>query len=107
MAKGEKKAVPSHKHVRRAAKKKECQVKGCKNAYRAKGYCDEHYKLWREGSFGKSRYQICSKEGCRKPTSMQGLCEVHLAEKRGTGAAKAAASEAAPSTPPAAPPSAG
>lgn len=97
MAKGEKKAAPSHKHVRRAAKKKECQVKGCKTAYRAKGYCDEHYKLWREGSFGKSRYQICSKEACRKPTSKEGLCETHWAEKR--GAKPAAAAEAAPAAP--------
>lgn len=93
-----KKATPEHKHVRRVARKHECQVKGCKNAYRAKGYCDEHYRLWREGAFGKSRYQICSKEGCRKPMAKEGLCETHFAEKRGKGA-EAAAPAPAPAAP--------
>ena len=77
----------SHKHAKHAAKKRACQVKGCKNEYRAKGYCDEHYRMWRTGAFGGTRYQACSKEGCTKPTSKEGLCETHWAEKRGKGAA--------------------
>lgn len=91
MAKGEKKATPNHTHQRRTARKHECQVKGCKNPYRAKGYCDEHYKLWRAGAFGKTRNQVCSKEGCRKPMVKEGLCETHWSEKRGKGAAAPAA----------------
>lgn len=78
-----KKTEANHAHLRRQSKdKKACQVKGCKNAYRAKGYCSTHYTLWRKGEFGKTRYQICSKEACRKPQAKEGLCETHWAEKR-------------------------
>jgi hypothetical protein len=38
---------------------------------RAKGYCRKHYMSWRRGKIGKKqRYNICSKEGCRKPPSL-------------------------------------
>ena len=93
-----KKTEANHKHVRHTARgqKRACQVKGCKNAYRAKGYCNSHYKIWRGGTFGKARYNICSKEACRKPQEQEGLCGTHWAEKRKPG-------EAAPAAPPAAP----
>jgi len=92
-----------HAHVKRTARKKDraCQVKGCKNEYRAKGYCDEHYREWKSGAFGKARYESCAKEGCSKPMVKEGLCETHWKEKRkpGEGAAAAAPAAAAPAAP--------
>lgn len=75
-----KKTEEKHAHLKGAAKKRECQVKGCKNEYRAKGYCDRHYRLWKSGAFGDSRYRACSKENCNKPVSKAGLCETHWTE---------------------------
>jgi hypothetical protein len=71
-----------------AATGEKCKVEGCKQAYRAKGYCRKHYLAWRRGDLGKKqRYNTCSKEGCRKPTVAAGRCEEH---KKGTPAAAAA-----------------
>ena len=65
-----------------------CKVEGCKQAYRAKGYCRKHYLAWRRGDLGKKqRYNTCSKEGCRKPTVAAGRCEEH---KKGAPVAAAA-----------------
>jgi hypothetical protein len=69
----------------RAAKK--CTVEGCKRKhYRAKGYCNVHYKKWRHGELTHGRYKICTKEGCRKPRAKGSLCAEHSA-----GGAEAAA----------------
>lgn len=57
---------------------KKCQIEGCKRPYRAKGYCNVHYKSWRNGEFGKTRYKICRKEDCIKPKVRLGLCQEHL-----------------------------
>lgn len=58
---------------------KKCREKGCKRPYRAKGLCNVHYKLWRQGKYGsKQRYKTCSKEGCRAKAVRHGLCETHL-----------------------------
>ena len=97
-----KKTETNHKHVKHSGKK-ECQVKGCKVAYRAKGYCATHYQMWRNGEFGKSRYESCAKEACNKPTSREGLCVAHWKEKRAKApteapSAPAAAPAAAPAT---------
>ena len=67
-----------------------CCVEKCKQPVRAKGYCRKHYMSWRRGKIGKKqRYNICSKEGCRKPTVSGGVCAEH---KKGAaeGAAPAA-----------------
>ena len=56
---------------------KSCRIKKCKRPYRAKGYCNVHYREWRQGKRPKPRYKICSKEGCRKPRAIGGLCEEH------------------------------
>ena len=68
----------NHKHARHHNKKGACQVKGCKEAYRAKGYCDTHYRMWKAGEFGKSRYEKCSKEGCTKAMSKESSSESKL-----------------------------
>lgn len=58
---------------------KHCTVEGCKRPhYRAKGYCNVHYKLWRHGKLPNARYKICTKEGCRKPRAKGNLCQEHL-----------------------------
>jgi hypothetical protein len=59
---------------------KKCKVENCKRPYRAKEYCNVHYKAWRDGELPKGRYKICTKEGCRKPRTAQGsLCAEHAA----------------------------
>jgi len=76
-------------------KEKACRVQGCKRPYRAKSYCNVHYRQWRQGKLGKSRYKICSKEECLAKRHTGSLCEKHLEEaraaKRGAAAAEAAA----------------
>jgi hypothetical protein len=62
-----------------------CGVEGCKRPYRAKGYCNVHYKAWRQGEMEghKARYKTCSKEGCKKPVFQWGMCEEHFKAKKG------------------------
>lgn len=66
---------------------KRCRIAKCKRPYRAKSYCNVHYREWRHGKQPKSRYKICTKEGCRKPRAKGSLC----AEHSGTAPAAAAA----------------
>ena len=55
-----------------------CRADKCKQPVRAKGYCRKHFIAWRRADVGKKhRYKICSKEGCRKPRFLGGLCEEH------------------------------
>jgi hypothetical protein len=66
-----------------------CSVEGCKRPYRAKGYCNVHYKAWRHGEIEghHARYKTCSKEACRKPAGPKwGLCEEHFAASKGAEA---------------------
>lgn len=96
----------THKHSRataiKAKKEHTCAVEGCKNTYRAKGYCKAHYVAWREGQFGKARYKLCSKAECKKPVNKHGLCETHYKEWWGARHPDAAPA-AAPAAPAAAP----
>ena len=65
-------------HTEKSRAEKTCKQEGCKRPYRAKEYCNVHYRLWRHGELPKSRYKICTKEGCRKPRALPGsLCEEH------------------------------
>jgi hypothetical protein len=90
----------------KAGGKKSCSVKGCKRAYRAKGFCFFHYKKWRrdelEGRPG--RYGTCGKEACKKKVVGHGLCQEHFdAWKASRRSAKLqAAPAAAPAEAPAA-----
>jgi hypothetical protein len=55
-----------------------CRAEKCKQPARAKGYCRKHFIGWRRGAVGNHhRYKICSKEGCRKPRVLGGLCDEH------------------------------
>jgi hypothetical protein len=73
-------------HTEQSREDKKCSQANCKRPYKAKGLCIAHYRAWRHGKLPKSRYKICTKEGCRKPRAAQGsLCAEHLG-----GAEKAA-----------------
>ncbi|MEA2698349.1 MAG: hypothetical protein QOI66_2620 [Myxococcales bacterium] len=64
-----------------------CRVEKCKQAVRAKGYCRKHFIGWRRGAVGnKHRYKVCSKEGCRKPRTLGGLCDEHGGKAAGAPA---------------------
>lgn len=104
MATGVQKNEQKHAHTKHQSKSRACQVAGCKNKYRAKGYCDRHYAMWRRGEFGKKRYRSCSKDDprCTKPAVKMGLCETHLAEVLKAKAPPEAAAPAAPAAAPAA-----
>jgi hypothetical protein len=56
-----------------------CSKEGCKRPFRAKGYCNVHYRLWRRGEMEghKARYKLCSKEACKKIAGRWGLCDEH------------------------------
>jgi hypothetical protein len=84
-------AKPGKKRLSRDEAK--CSVEGCKRPYRAKSYCNVHYKAWRRGELEghKARYKTCSKEGCRKPATQHGLCDEHFAAGKGGEAAAAPA----------------
>ncbi len=57
-----------------------CSIPQCKKPYRAKGYCDVHYKKWRRGELPHSRYKTCYKEGCRQKVFKRAFCESHYHE---------------------------
>lgn len=80
--KKEKKKSVSKPH-RKKEKPTACKVSGCKRPYRAKGYCRIHYKKWRHGQYGKTRYKCCKENECFKPMALNkhGYCEKHYAEK--------------------------
>jgi hypothetical protein len=64
-----------------AAGEPKCHAAKCKQPVRAKGYCRKHFIAWRRAELGKKhRYKICTKEGCRKPRALGGLCEEHSAK---------------------------
>lgn len=78
-----------------------CKIKDCKRPYRAKGYCNVHFRKWRQGELeAKPRYKICGEENCRKPMYRKGYCEQHYSAW--SASKKAAPAKVAPSlsTPP-------
>jgi hypothetical protein len=65
-------------HTEKSRSDKKCSVEGCKRPYRAKEYCNVHYRLWRHAELPKSRYKTCTKEGCHKRRALPGsFCEEH------------------------------
>ncbi len=79
---------------------KPCKVQNCKRPYRAKGYCNVHYKKWRHGEFGLARYKTCKNESCRKPMKRMGMCaehfEAYMQSRKGTASVAAPAVAEAP-----------
>ena len=82
------------------AQEKKCKEKGCKRPYRAKGYCNVHYRLWRQGKLSKARYWTCNQEGCLKKVFQKMLCEEHYQAIWGVKPAAEQAIEAAPAPAP-------
>jgi hypothetical protein len=85
------------------AKETKCKIKDCKRPYRAKGYCNIHYKKWRTGELGKARYKTCGNEGCRKPLSKFGMCAEHFEAWMKSKKSAVVVAEVAPAAPAAAP----
>jgi len=85
---------------------KKCKAGDCKRPYRAKGFCNVHYKKWRRGKMTKKpRYKTCGEEKCRAPLFKSGFCEKHYqswkATKSGEAAIAAPAATAVPEATPA------
>jgi len=92
----------SHMHASSAARDTQhCKIKGCKRAYRAKGYCHTHYTQWRHGKYGMGRYKICRTMDCRKPKGLNrhGFCEDHYQSVYVKGEKTAKPEAAAPPAP--------
>ena len=91
-------AEKKHHHVHVERKNRHCEVKNCKREYRAKGYCNSHYKKWRQGEYGHRRYTSCGASSCNKPQHMNrhGYCEEHYQSYyvKGQAIAKEVAAEA-------------
>src|ERR1700675_4562640 len=83
-----------------------CKAKDCAREAVGKGYCRQHFRLWKAGEMPKPRFQTCTFEKCRKHRhGTPSLCDEHFTAKHGKkGAAPAAAPEpeAAPAAAPAA-----
>jgi hypothetical protein len=86
------------------ATKGNCKAKDCAREVIAKGYCRQHYRLWKAGEMPKPRYKTCTFEKCRKIRFRGSLCEEHFKAARGAqaGAATAPAAAAPPAAAPAA-----
>ena len=77
---------------------KVCKIANCKGEYKSKGYCVSHYREWRHGKYGKTRYKPCSDTNCKKPMGLNrfGFCEDHYQNYyvKGVVQAKAPAAKA-------------
>jgi hypothetical protein len=86
------------------ANKGTCKAKDCSREAVGKGYCRQHFRLWKAGEMPKARYKTCTFEKCRKRRhGASSLCEEHYKAKHGKPgeAAAAPAAEAAPAEAPA------
>jgi hypothetical protein len=88
------------------ANKGNCKAKDCAREAVGKGYCRQHFRLWKAGEMPKARYKTCTFEKCRKHRhGTSSLCDEHFKAKHGKAAeaatAPAAAAEAAPAEAPA------
>ena len=77
---------------------KVCKIASCKGEYKSKGYCVDHYREWRHGKYGKTRYKTCNDMNCKKPMGLNrfGFCEEHFQNYYVKGIAQAKAPAPAP-----------
>src|ERR1700682_744698 len=82
------------------------KAKDCAREAVGKGYCRQHFRLWKAGEMPKARFKTCTFEKCRKHRhGTSSLCDEHFKAKHGKpaeAAAAAVAPEAAPAEAPAA-----
>lgn len=96
-----KKATTARKGRRKTRNTKPCRIESCKRAYRAKGYCRTHYRMWRNGKYGRARYKLCKDGVCTRPMGQarHGFCEEHYQSYYVQGVKQAKAPAAAPAAP--------
>src|SRR6266481_9640758 len=88
----------------RMANKGNCKAKDCAREAVGKGYCRQHFRLWKAGEMPKARYKTCTFEKCRKHRhGTSSLCDEHFKAKHGKPAEAAAAAPAAEAAPAEAP----
>ena len=60
---------------------KQCTVEGCFKPHVARGYCKNHYRVWRKtaGELNKQRRKLCAAHGCERWSHAKGYCEGHYA----------------------------
>jgi hypothetical protein len=79
------------------ANKGSCKAESCDKEVVGKGYCQRHYRQWRQGGLPKARYKTCREEGCRKPQVAAARCADH--QKKKVAAAEGAAAAPAAAAP--------
>lgn len=69
-----------------------CSVDGCERPFCAKGFCRNHWRMWRK--YGDPTFrqraeavplqegQLCPVDGCGRPARQQGLCHGHYMRRR-------------------------
>ena len=73
-----------------------CKAKDCAREAVGKGYCRQHFRLWKAGEMPKARYKTCTFEKCRKHRhGTSSLCDEHFKAKHGKLVDAAAAAPAA------------
>ena len=60
------------------------KAKDCAREAVGKGYCRQHFRLWKAGEMPKARYKTCTFEKCRKHRhGTSSLCDEHFKAKHG------------------------
>ena len=62
------------------ANKENCKAKDCAREAVGKGYCRQHFRLWKAGEMPKARYKICTFEKCRKHRPAPAACATNISK---------------------------
>lgn len=67
--------------------KRTCSVEGCEAPHKCRGWCDKHYRRWRQhGDPTKTLHrETCSIEGCGGKHEARGWCNLHYTRWRQHG----------------------
>jgi 5-methylcytosine-specific restriction endonuclease McrA len=68
----------------------ECSVEDCQEVARVRGWCNRHYRRWRQTGDVRAgvpfqehqRGRVCSRDDCDKPALSKGLCKRHYMQAR-------------------------
>jgi len=78
-----------------------CKAEACERDVVGKGYCQRHYRAWKDGSMPKAPYKTCKTAGCRKRQVKSAHCEEHQKVKPAAASAASPAAEGAAGAAPA------